>query len=52
MFTGYKTYIGAAFVAVSAILRFFDMQQEATLIEAVGGALAIVGIRAKLERGT
>ena len=52
MFTGYKTYLGAAFVAASAVLRFLGMEHEATLIEAVGGALAIVGIRAKLERGT
>lgn len=47
---GWKGYFGAAVVAVAAGLHAAGYAEYASAIEAVGLALGVTGIRAKMER--
>ena len=49
-FTGWKTYAGAAIVAFGAILEFLGYPEVAKAVMALGGALGLVGLRAKMQR--
>ena len=49
---GWKTYLGAALVASTAVLHALEYDELAASIEAVGLALGITGLRAKQERIT
>ena len=50
MLQGKKAYIGAAIVALSAGLRFLGYDASAQVLEALGLALGVAGIRAKQAR--
>lgn len=48
--TGWKAYTGATLVAVSALLTALGYEQEARVLESIGLAFGVIGIRAKMER--
>jgi len=47
---GWKSYAGAGIVAASAILHAMGYAEYASAVEAIGLALGVTGLRAKLGR--
>ena len=49
---GWKTWVGAALVASSAVLGFFGFHEEAKGVLGLGAAFGLVGIGHKIEKST
>ena len=49
---GWKTYAGAAVIALSAALSFLGYGTYAETLALLGGALGLTGLRAKMGRDT
>ena len=47
---GWKTYVGAALLGLTAVLSYFGHGQYSEVLYALGAALGITGLRHKLER--
>jgi hypothetical protein len=47
---GWKTYLGIAIIGISAALRALGYPELSDLLEAVGLAFGLTGLRAKMER--
>ena len=47
---GWKTWLGAAFVAASAVLEFFGYHEYASALLTFGAAIGLVGIGHKIEK--
>ena len=47
---GWKTYVAAAIIGLTAVLSFFGHDAYSEVLYAIGAALGITGIRHKLER--
>ena len=48
--SGYKTYIGAALVGISAILEVLGYAEIAKVVLTIGGTLGIVGVRHAIKK--
>lgn len=48
--SGWKTWAGAAIVAVSAVLGYVGFPDLATMALTIGGALGLVGVAHKIEK--
>lgn len=49
---GWKTYVGAAIMAATAVLGYLGYGQYNEALFAIGAALGIYGLRHKMERGS
>jgi hypothetical protein len=48
--SGWKTYVGAALVAVSAGLEAFGKPEWAKIVATLGGSLGLIGVRHAIKK--
>jgi hypothetical protein len=48
---GWKTWTGAGIVAAGAVLTYFGMDEVAKALIGLGGALGLIGLGHKVEKG-
>ena len=48
--SGWKTYVGAALVAISAGLEAFGKPEWSAMLATLGGALGLVGVRHAIKK--
>lgn len=50
LFNGYKTYLGGALIALSAVMPYLDTSVDASAMRQLGESLGLIGLGHKLAK--